>query len=111
MSNWEILSIAQAFCTYFVCMCVSLGGDMQNNINSEVYARMDIRNARVMLYLATNPEKYINSRYPCALTKRKGFDGTPCLYRIATAFRQEGAFTLLEDLVTEKGLVPKPEEE
>ena len=38
MSNWEILSIAQAFCTYFVCMCVSLGGDMQNNINSEVYA-------------------------------------------------------------------------
>ena len=81
------------------------------HINSEVYARMDIRNARVMLYLATNPEKYINSRYPCALTKRKGFDGTPCLYRIATAFRQEGAFTLIEDLVTEKGLVPKPEEE
>ena len=38
LSNWEILSIAQAFYTYFVCMCVSLGGDTQNNINSEVYA-------------------------------------------------------------------------
>ena len=80
------------------------------HINSEVYAKMDIRNARVMLYLATNPEKYINSRYPCALTKRKGFDETPCLYRIATAFRQEGAFTLVEDLATEKGLVPKPQD-
>lgn len=80
------------------------------HVNSKVYAKMDIRNARVMLYLATRPEKYINSRYPCALTKRKGFEDTPCLYRIATAFRQEGAFTLIEDLVTENGLVPKPKE-
>ena len=79
-------------------------------INSDVLAKLDIRNSRVMLYLAANPEKYVNSRYPCALTKRKGFEDTPCLYRIATAFRQEGAFTLIEDLVTEKGLIPKPEE-
>lgn len=80
------------------------------HINSKVYAKMDIRNARVLLYLATKPEKYINSRYPCALSKRKGFEETPCLYRIATAFRQEGAFSLIEDLVTENGLVPKPKE-
>ena len=79
------------------------------HINSQVYARMDIRENRVMLYLPSNPEKYINSRYPCALTKRNGFDNTPCLYRIATAFRQEGAYTLIEDMVTELGLVPKAE--
>lgn len=78
------------------------------HINSTVYAKMDIRNNRVMLYLATNPEKYINSRYPCALTKRRGFEDTPCLYRIATAFRQEGAFLLLGELAAEQGLVPKP---
>jgi hypothetical protein len=80
------------------------------HINSQVYARMDIRENRVMLYLPSNPEKYVNSRYPCALTKRKGFDSTPCLYRIATAFRQEGAYMLIEDVVTENGLVPKAEE-
>ncbi len=78
------------------------------HINSTVYARMDIRNNRVMLYLAAKPEKYIKSRFPCALTKRKGFDDTPCLYRIATAFRQEGAFEIINDLVAEHGLVPKP---
>lgn len=80
------------------------------HINSEVYAKMDIRENRVMLYLPTNPEKYINSRYPCALTKRKGFEETPCLYRIATTFRQDGAFTLIDDLVAERGLVPKPQD-
>ena len=63
-----------------------------------------------MLYLALDPEKYIKSRYTCALSKRKGFEDTACLYKIATAFRYEGAFTLIEDLATEKGLVPKPQE-
>lgn len=77
------------------------------HINSEVYARMDIRNSRVMLYLPLDPKKYIDSRYPCALTKRRGFDNTPCLYRIATAFRYDGAYTLIDDLATERGLVPK----
>ena len=80
------------------------------HINSTVYAKMDIRNNRVMLYLALDPEKYIKSRYTCALSKRKGFEDTACLYKIATAFRYEGAFTLIEDLATEKGLVPKPQE-
>ena len=81
------------------------------HINQKVYAKMDIRNSRVLLYLATQPEKYINSRYPCALTKRRGFEDTTCLYRIATAFRYEGAFELIKDLVAEYGLVPKPENE
>lgn len=78
------------------------------HINSEVYAKIDIRDNRVLLYLATNPEKYLTSRYPCALTKRRGFDTTPCLYRIATGFRFEGVDLLIKDLATEKGLVPKP---
>lgn len=78
------------------------------HINSEVYAKIDIRDNRVLLYLATNPEKYLSSRYPCALTKRRGFDTTPCLYRIATGFRFEGVDMLIKDLATEKGLVPKP---
>lgn len=77
------------------------------HINSEVYARMDIRNSRVMLYLATDPHKYVDSRYPCALTKRHGFEDTPCLYRIATKFRYEGAFEIITDLATDRGLVPK----
>lgn len=77
------------------------------HINSEVYARMDIRNSRVMLYLATDPHKYVDSRYPCALTKRHGFEDTPCLYRIATKFRYEGAFEIIADLATDRGLVPK----
>lgn len=80
------------------------------HINSTIYAKMDIRNNRVMLYLATDPEKYIKSRYTCALTKRKGFEETSCLYKVATAFRYEGAFSLIEDLATEKGLVPKPKD-
>lgn len=77
------------------------------HIGSEVYAKMDIRNSRVMLYLPMDPKKYLNSRYPCALTRRRGFDATPCLYRIATAFRYEGAYELLDDLASERGLVPK----
>lgn len=81
------------------------------HINQTVYAKMDIRNSRVLLYLATKPEKYINSRYPCALTKRKGFEDTTCLYRIATAFRYEGAYELIKDLASEYGLIPKPENE
>ncbi len=77
------------------------------HIDSDIYAKMDIRDSRVMLYLPLNPKKYISSRYPCALTKRRGFDTTPCLYRIATAFRYEGAYELLDDLASERGLVPK----
>lgn len=80
------------------------------HINSEVYAKMDIRENRVLLYLPINPEKYITTRYPCALTKRRGFEDTPCLYRIATTFRQDGAFIIIADLVAEKGLVPKPQD-
>lgn len=79
------------------------------HINSTVYARMDIRNGKVELYLATDPRKYINSRYPCALTKRTGFEDTSCLYRIATKFRYEGAFEIVADLAAEHGLVPKGE--
>jgi hypothetical protein len=77
------------------------------HINSTVYAKMDIRNSRVMLYLATEPEKYVGEMYTCALTKRAGFEDTPCLYKIATAFRYDGAFELIKDLAAEKGLILK----
>ncbi len=103
-------AISKLLLTYMGMKCRVTEQFATFHINSVVYAKMDIRENRVMLYLPTNPEKYINSRYPCALTKRKGFEDTPCLYRIATAFRQDGAFTLIEDLVAEKGLVPKPQE-
>ena len=80
-------------------------------INNKVYARLDIHHNRVLLYLPTDPKKYVNSRYPCALTKRRGFEDTQCLYRIASGFRQEGAFVLIQELVEEHGLIPKPQEQ
>ena len=80
-------------------------------IGNKVYARLDIHNNRVLLYMPLDPKKYINSRYPCALTKRRGFEDTQCLYRIASGFRQEGAFVLISDLVEENGLIPKPKDQ
>lgn len=100
-------AIAQTLLSYTDMKCKISEQCAIFRIDSQVYARMDIRNSRVQLYLNTDPHKYVNSRYPCALTKRRGFENTPCLYRIATKFRYEGAFEIISDLAAEHGLVPK----
>lgn len=104
-------ALAKKFLSYTDMKCKIGDQAAVFHINNKVYAKIDIHNNRVLLYLPTDPKRYVNSRYPCALTKRRGFDDTPCLYRIASGFRQEGAFVLIEDLVQEHGLIPKPEEE
>ena len=104
-------ALAKKFLSYTDMKCNITDQAAVFYMNNKVYARIDIHNNRVLLYLPTDPEKYVNSRYPCALTKRRGFDDTPCLYRIASGFRQEGAFVLIEDLVQEHGLIPKPQEQ
>lgn len=101
-------AISKALLEYTGMKCKITENAAVFHINSVVYAKMDIRNSRVMLYLATAPEKYVKSLYTCALTKRAGFEDTPCLYKIATAFRQDGAFVLIKDLAEEKGLILKP---
>ena len=77
------------------------------HIDKTVYARLDIKGSRVCLYLAVDAKQYQNTRYECALSKRKGFEATPCLYRISTKFRQEGACVLIDSLSQQYGLVPK----
>lgn len=77
------------------------------HIDRNIYARLDIKGSRVCLYLAIDAEQYKTSRYHCAITKRKGFESTPCLYRISTKFRQEGAYLLIGSLSRQYGLVPK----
>ena len=77
------------------------------HIDKTVYARLDIKGSRVCLYLAVDAKQYQNTRYECALSKRKGFEATPCLYRISTKFRQEGAYVLIDSLSQQYGLVPK----
>ncbi len=77
------------------------------HIDKTVYARLDIKGSRVCLYLAVDAKQYKNTRYECALSKRKGFEATPCLYRISTKFRQEGAYVLIDSLSQQYGLVPK----
>lgn len=104
-------ALAKKFLSYNDMKCKITDQAAVFYIGDKVYSRIDIHNNRVLLYLPIDPRKYINSRYPCALTKRKGFDDTSCLYRIASGFRQEGAFVLINDLVEETGLIPKPEEE
>ena len=104
-------ALAKKFLSYNDMKCKITDQAAVFYIDDKVYARIDIHNNRVLLYLPTDPKKYIHSRYPCALTKRRGFDDTSCLYRIASGFRQEGAFVLINDLVEETGLIPKPEGE
>lgn len=103
-------ALAKKFLSYSDMKCKITDQAAVFYINNKVYARIDIHNNRVLLYLPTDPKRYINSRYPCALTKRRGFEDTPCLYRIASGFRQEGAFVLIGDLVEEHGLIPKPQD-
>ncbi len=103
-------ALAKKFLSYTDMKCKITDQAAVFYIGNKVYARLDIHHNRVLLYLPTDPKKYINSRYPCALTKRKGFEDTSCLYRIASGFRQEGAFVLIQDLVEQFGLIPKPED-
>ncbi|MBR2722102.1 MAG: hypothetical protein IKC31_04710 [Clostridia bacterium] len=77
------------------------------HVNNRVYARLDIKGPRVCLYLAIDANQYRNTRYQCALSKRKGFESTPCLYRISTRFRQDGAYVLIDALSQQHGLVPQ----
>lgn len=77
------------------------------HVDKTVYARLDINGSRLCLYLAVDANQYKNTRYECALSRRKGFEATPCLYRIATKFRQEGAYLLIDSLSQQYGLVPK----
>ena len=77
------------------------------HVERTVYARLDIKGPRICLYLATDADQYKNTRYQCAISKRKGFENTPCLYRISTKFRQEGAYDLINSLSQQYGLVPK----
>ncbi len=77
------------------------------HVDKIVYARLDIKGPRVCLYLATDANQYRNTRYQCALSKRSGFEATPCLYRISTKFRQDGAYDLIDSLSQQYGLVPK----
>lgn len=77
------------------------------HVDKTVYARLDIKGARVCLYLALDAAQYKNTRYECALSKRRGFETTPCLYRISTKFRQDGAYVMIDSLSQQYGLVPK----
>ena len=77
------------------------------HIDKTVYARLDIKGSRVCLYLALDAAQYKNTRYECALSKRRGFEATPCLYRISTKFRQDGANVMIDSLSQQYGLVPK----
>ncbi len=77
------------------------------HVDKTVYARLDIKGPRVCLYLATDASQYKDTRYQCALSKRRGFENTPCLYRISTKFRQDGAYVLIDSLSQQYGLVPK----
>ncbi len=77
------------------------------HVDKTVYARLDIKGPRVCLYLAVDAMQYKNTRYECAISRRKGFETTPCLYRISTKFRQEGAYVLIDSLSQQYGLVPK----
>ena len=77
------------------------------HIGKTVYARLDIKGSRVCLYMAVDAHQYKNTHYECAITKRRGFEATPCLYRIATKFRQDGAYVLIDSLSHQYGLVPK----
>ena len=104
-------ALAKELLSYNDMKCKILDQAAVFYINNKAYARLDIHHNRVLLYLPTDPKKYVNSRYPCALTKRRGFEDTSCLYRIASGFRQEGAFVLIKELVEEHGLIPKPKEE
>ena len=104
-------ALAKKFLSYNDMKCKITSQAAVFYTDERVYARLDIHHNRVLLYLPTDPKKYVNSRYPCALTKRRGFEDTSCLYRIASGFRQEGAFVLIQDLVEEHGLIPKPQEE
>lgn len=77
------------------------------HIDKTVYARLDIKGTRVCLYLAIDANQYRNTRYQCALSKRKGFESTPCLYRISTKFRQDSAYVLIDALSQQYALVSK----
>ncbi len=77
------------------------------HVDKTVYARLDIKGSRVCLYLALDADQYKNTRYECALSKRHGFETTPCLYRISTKFRQDGAYVMIDSLSQQYGLVPK----
>ena len=77
------------------------------HIDDTVYARLDIKGPRVCLYLAIDASQYKNTRYQCAVSKRKGFENTPFLYRISTKARREDANVLIDSLSAQYGLAPK----
>ncbi len=82
-------------------ICMSFYGDRRT------YAQVDIRDNCVCLYLAADPEKYLGTRYQSMLSKKAAFAATPCLYKILTGFRQEGAYHLIAEIAALYGFVEK----
>lgn len=99
--------IAEKLLSYNGMLCKITEHSAAFHIDKTVYAQIDIKDDRICLYLAAEPVKYANTRYQCAMSKRKGFEGTPCLYRISTAFRQDGAYDLIDELSEKHGLIKK----
>ncbi len=99
--------LAEKLLSYDGMRCLITDQAAVFRIDKTVYARLDIKGPRVCLYLAVDANQYKNTRYECAISKRKGFENTPCLYRISTKFRQEGAYVLIDSLSQQYGLVPK----
>ncbi len=60
-----------------------------------VYAKIDIQETGLCLYLADEPEKYLHTRYQCIRSRKKNFLSTPCLYRINSGMDLADAFFLI----------------
>ena len=99
--------IAEKLLSYDGMRCQITDQAAAFHVDKTVYARLDIKGSRVCLYMALDAEQYKNTRYECAITKRRGFESTPCLYRISTRFRQDGAYVMIDSLSQQYGLVPK----
>lgn len=76
----------------------------------EPIARFAVRGKTLCLYMALNPDNYIDSKYKVERSESKKFEDVPCLYRIVNPRRVRYAMELIAELCDknslERGAIP-----
>ena len=83
------------------------------NRGRDKLARLVFRGKSLYLYLALNPEDYVDTKYKVESAEAKRFEELPCLYRIKNPRRVKYACELIDVIMERYGVekTEKPEED
>lgn len=67
-------------------------------------AKLNVHGKTLKLYLALNPDDYVDTKYKVERVETKRYEGVPCMYRISNPRRAEYAFDLIAAVAEKYGV-------